>query len=351
MKNSRPGRTRFFRLFRQLPAGVVFFFGVVLVLAGCRTLGPPETGPEPPAVPEGAVQIPAPPKTDTPPAPEPGTPEDAPPEDPAFFPAPSWEPLDDGLWFYSYTDKSLPLAIFAVKAELAPGGTPEENRRSRWEVVLTPPGNSEKWIMEGMKVSRFAEEYRCSVAVNGGPFSPYRYFFSGQGQDPAGLLVWKGEVLAGPRKDFAALVVRQDGRAEILLQREVPEDAFYALGGFQKLLTAGRPEELPDSPQTARTLLGLSEDRGFIILAVADGGRGNYSAGLTLEESARWLRTLGAWEGMNLDGGGSSVMVFWDEAAGASEVNRNSNRRGFGERIVATHVGLKKISENENEED
>jgi hypothetical protein len=54
----------------------------------------------------------------------------------------------------------------------------------------------------------------------------------------------------------------------------------------------------------ARTFVGV-DDRGRLLLATADGIPG-VSAGLTLTEEADLMRSLGAVEAMNLDGGGST---------------------------------------------
>jgi hypothetical protein len=54
----------------------------------------------------------------------------------------------------------------------------------------------------------------------------------------------------------------------------------------------------------ARTLVGI-DDRGRLILVAADGVAG-VSEGLTLSEEAALMRSLGAVDAMNLDGGGST---------------------------------------------
>jgi exopolysaccharide biosynthesis protein len=54
----------------------------------------------------------------------------------------------------------------------------------------------------------------------------------------------------------------------------------------------------------ARTFAGI-DSRGRLILATADGIPG-VSAGLTLTEEADVMRSLGAVDAMNLDGGGST---------------------------------------------
>ena len=56
-----------------------------------------------------------------------------------------------------------------------------------------------------------------------------------------------------------------------------------------------------------RTAVGVKKD-GTVLIVVAD-GRSDYSAGMSLEELARFFLRLGADRAMNFDGGGSSEMV------------------------------------------
>jgi hypothetical protein len=76
-----------------------------------------------------------------------------------------------------------------------------------------------------------------------------------------------------------------------------------------------------------RTLAGVRRD-GRILLVTIDGRRPGYSVGATLRESARVLRSLGAREAVNLDGGGSTTMVIRGRV-----VNRPSDPGG--ERAVS----------------
>lgn len=71
-----------------------------------------------------------------------------------------------------------------------------------------------------------------------------------------------------------------------------------------------------------RTLAGVTAD-GRLLLVVVDGRNPDVSVGLTLQQSAELLLQLGAVEGVNLDGGGSSTMVI-----DGSVVNRPSDPSG-----------------------
>ena len=76
-----------------------------------------------------------------------------------------------------------------------------------------------------------------------------------------------------------------------------------------------------------RTLAGVRAD-GALLLVTVDGGRPGWSAGMTLPQAARLMRSLGALDAINLDGDGSSTMVVRGEV-----VNRPSDR--VGERPVS----------------
>lgn len=97
-----------------------------------------------------------------------------------------------------------------------------------------------------------------------------------------------------------------------------------AIGGGPRLLSRGQfaagtfagfegfPETLTNR-RHPRTAIGVLDD-GRIILLVVDGRRPSHSLGMTLLELAAALRRLGAVEAMNLDGGGSSVLVVGGRA-------------------------------------
>jgi Phosphodiester glycosidase len=76
-----------------------------------------------------------------------------------------------------------------------------------------------------------------------------------------------------------------------------------------------------------RTLAGVRAD-GTLLLVTVDGRRPAWSVGMTLPEAARLMRSLGARDALNLDGGGSSTMTIRGEV-----VNRPSDR--VGERPVS----------------
>ncbi|UPK75385.1 phosphodiester glycosidase family protein [Nocardioidaceae bacterium SCSIO 66511] len=66
------------------------------------------------------------------------------------------------------------------------------------------------------------------------------------------------------------------------------------------------------------------DKRGRLMLVVVDGRQAGYSEGLSVIDTARMMKRLGAREALNLDGGGSSVMAV----KGKGIVNRPSDATG-----------------------
>ncbi|MGW7205477.1 phosphodiester glycosidase family protein [Streptomyces sp. NPDC054837] len=81
-----------------------------------------------------------------------------------------------------------------------------------------------------------------------------------------------------------------------------------------------------------RTLAGIDR-HGRLLLATVDGRQPGVSEGFTLAEAARFMRTLGAVQALNLDGGGSSAM-----AVDGALVNVPSD--ATGERAVGDTVQI-----------
>ncbi|MYW74871.1 phosphodiester glycosidase family protein, partial [Pseudonocardia sp. SID8383] len=82
--------------------------------------------------------------------------------------------------------------------------------------------------------------------------------------------------------------------------------------GASPILRDGTPVAGLDArSRDPRSAAGLTA-QGRLILLTAD-GRESTSVGITLAETAEQLRRAGAVDGVNLDGGGSSTMVFRDQ--------------------------------------
>jgi hypothetical protein len=72
-----------------------------------------------------------------------------------------------------------------------------------------------------------------------------------------------------------------------------------------------------------------------------DGRQPGYSDGSLDSETAYWLLQFGAWNGINMDGGGSTAMYRADSAGNPIGVNHSSYLPATGrERYIGSHFGV-----------
>jgi exopolysaccharide biosynthesis protein len=111
----------------------------------------------------------------------------------------------------------------------------------------------------------------------------------------------------------------------------------FAIGGFP-VLRHGRPRAgLDNTATTVRSAAGIAGG-GHRLLLLALDGASRYRSGLTVAELASALRSLGATEGFNLDGGGSSTLVV--RRPGKRTVSVLNHPSGGAERAVANGIGV-----------
>src|SRR5205814_1645742 len=77
---------------------------------------------------------------------------------------------------------------------------------------------------------------------------------------------------------------------------------------------------------------GLSQDQRYLFMMTIDGWQAGYSDGALDPETAMWLLQFGAWDAINLDGGGSTAMYRSDCGSEPAPVNHSSyaNILGYG---------------------
>jgi hypothetical protein len=157
------------------------------------------------------------------------------------------------------------------------GGVPRQG------VLLTGSGDAARFLRNAA-LPRSRADILLSLLVGG------------RRTDLTGLTVVGG----GPR-------ILRAGRVAVAARAE----GFAPLRAFFQSFVAGRQP---------RTLAGVRAD-GTLLLVTVDGRAPGWSAGMTLSEAARLMRSLGARDALNLDGGGSSTMAVRGEV-----VNRPSDR-------------------------
>ena len=182
--------------------------------------------------------------------------------------------------------------------------------------------------------SETAESVGAVLAVNGDNY----------GSREKGYVIRNGvlyrELAASDQED---LVIWSDGSFSIIREAEISARELLEQGAWQvfsfgpglleggELLVDARDEVDRAKTSNPRTALGQIGE-GHYVLVVSD-GRSDESEGLSLYELAQFLQRLGVQTAYNLDGGGSSTMVFLGQV-----VNRPVGGRGCGQRAVTDIV-------------
>lgn len=141
-----------------------------------------------------------------------------------------------------------------------------------------------------------------------------------------------------------ALVIAADGNFRIINEGETSADTLVREGAWQVLtfgpalinggqVTVSSSDEVGRAmTSNPRTAIGQISE-GHYLLVVSD-GRTKESTGLSLRQLAELMQSLGAQIAYNLDGGGSSTMVFQGRVVN----NPTTNGRSIRERSVSDIV-------------
>jgi hypothetical protein len=138
---------------------------------------------------------------------------------------------------------------------------------------------------------------------------------------PVGWLRVDGTTLTQPASDRlrATVMMMRDGRIQLAdAVKELGDHVVHAVSGNAMMLKAGLltpPEQ--DTARHPRSAVGVSKDGAVVLLVVVD-GRQERSRGVTLRELAELMRESGAYDAVNLDGGGSTAMIVKDPKSGAT---------------------------------
>ncbi len=207
----------------------------------------------------------------------------------------------------------------------------------------------------GMTVSTFVATYGVQVAINANffdlldPFAP-----AGTPMLSYGLHVSQGRlVVAQESPDFTSSLAFSTNNRPTLIPtnwpaQPVPEGTWTAVTGSYPLLLGGANQGFVYLGNPAhlhqinpRSALGLSADHRYLYLLAVDGRQPGYSDGTYDWETAAWLQVAGAWDAINLDGGGSTALVMQDTNGAPVELNQSSSVAQYGlERTVASHFGI-----------
>lgn len=210
------------------------------------------------------------------------------------------------------------------------------------DVTLTSPELLRTALAKGsygrnvsQKTSEMAEDVGAILAVNGDYYGSRE-----RGYVVRNGVLYRSSVSSGTE----GLAIMTDGSFRIAVEGEVSAETLVEDGAMHvfsfgpALLENGEisvttkdevGKAMADNPRTA---IGVYEP-GHYVLLVSD-GRTQESEGLTLYDLAQFMQGLGLTTAYNLDGGGSSTMVFMGDVIN----NPTTNGRRISERSVSDIV-------------
>lgn len=237
-----------------------------------------------------------------------------------------WEPVFVGVEVCrASASRPRPMQIRAVRIDC---------REPTINFLVTPSNGRRPLDCDARTPSEFLQEFKCQVAINGSVFLPT----AGRAREPLdvrGLSLSRGDLYSQPNQ-FDALLIGKDRKAWIAAAPVQVGAAYNGLSGYHALLVDGRNAE-GDADFNPRSAVGISRDQRYLILMTIDGRQTDYSEGATTAETAEWLQKLGAFSGLNLDGGGSTALVIEGPDGDPLVLNTPSGKR---ERWVANHLGV-----------
>ena len=235
----------------------------------------------------------------------------------------AWEDIYRGTkyLFYKTVVEKKPVKFYAVSIDLTQPGV---------EITISPP--QDRFI----KTSEFAQKIGAQIAINGG-------FWILNTHNPLGLYVFEGGKYKGSEDDnnYGFFAVTKEGRPWISPPEEIfvfsPKKAYMAISGYPMIVRTGKVRNNRGigyvSLKQPRSAVGIDKYGKNLFLVVSD-GRQKDSAGIGLEVLAEFLVKIGVWDGLNLDGGGSSILYI--EKKGGI-VNKPSDGK---ERSVFNSLGV-----------
>ena len=243
---------------------------------------------------------------------------------------PDWTPVFEGIQYKQLVRGGAePLRAHALQVDL---------KHPDIRFFVTPANGERAKDTDGMKTSTFLKRYGCQVAINASPYAPVGEV-EGEPCDVLGLSISDGDAYSTAHGAWGALLITKDNRAQIAMPPFDTSDVYNAVGGFHLLLKEGANVGT-DREKHPRTAVGISRCGRYLYLLVIDGRQPGYSLGASTREAAKLMKTLGAHDALNLDGGGSTTLVFDGAKKRPKVINRPIHLLPGMERVCANHLGI-----------
>lgn len=188
--------------------------------------------------------------------------------------------------------------------------------------------------------SDIAEENNAVLAINGDYY----------GARQSGYVIRNGVVYRNQGSNGEDMVISKDGSLSFVSESDTTTDSLIQKQAWQVLsfgpvLVENGQVAVSENDEVGmamasnpRTAIGTVAKNHYFF--VVSDGRTSESAGLSLYELANFMKSLGATNVYNLDGGGSSTMVFQGEVVN----NPTTNGNKISERAVSDILYIGKSS-------
>ena len=205
------------------------------------------------------------------------------------------------------------------------------------DFLVTPRIDEGTRAWGGRTTSEFLAEFTCQVALNGSVFD----VFAKKRGDPMhveGLSLSRGD-LCVMTNHWDALLISTNRQARVAHSPVDARGAYNGLSGYYALLIDGKNNGgMRD--HHPRSAVGISRNGRYLILMAIDGRQPGYSESASTGETAEWIRRLGAYNALNLDGGGSTALAIEGADGAPLVLNRPCGPPPGTERRVANHLGV-----------
>ncbi|MES2709247.1 MAG: phosphodiester glycosidase family protein [Verrucomicrobiota bacterium] len=248
----------------------------------------------------------------------------------AAFRTAVWKPVFQGVDLAKVTAaRPRPVSAHVLRVNLNTPGV---------RLLATPDNGDAPGETTSQLTSSFLKAWHCQAAVNAAPFDKV-YPGEGLPENIVGLQISGGKTVS-PANDYPALVQMDDGTLRISAPPYPDKGIREAVSGFQIILRNGK-NTATDTKLHPRTGAAISSDGRTLWLLAVDGRQAGFSEGCTTVEMGAWFSAMGAVDGINLDGGGTTTMVTADAQGNPQVLNRPIHLGITGrERPSGSHLGI-----------
>ena len=162
--------------------------------------------------------------------------------------------------------------------------------------------------------------------------------------DVKGLTIDRGTFVSPARTTNPTFIYDRawEARIESTAPAIDTTNILTAVSGFGIVLSSGGPMGSTTGTDP-RTGLGLSKDGRYLFMMTIDGRQSGYSDGATQREVGIFLRYFGAFDGLNMDGGGSTTLAYFKPSSNSVQLLNTPSDRFFSsviERRLASNLGV-----------